>query len=769
MKAWPSRHAARVALLCGLLLALSAAVFVAVDLELQVGDWRASPIHHVIAAVLFFVAVGGFAGSLAHQIVRRDRQAAGLAESEARYRQLVELCPEAILVHQAGRLILVNEACVRLLGAASSADLLGRDVFELIHPESRASVRKAMAGLLESGRRTPFAERRFVRMDGTVLDVEGTAAVIGDGDRRVIQVILRDVTDRKRVEAELTARTRQQAAVAALGQRALADTDLDVLFDEAVRRIRETLGTEIVVVLELMPDGKDLLLRAGVGWPDHSIGVARIPAAGGSQAGYTLLTEDVVVVEDLRTETRFLKRQVLLDLGAISGLSIVIRGERRPFGVLGAHSKSRRRFSREDVNFMASVAYLLAAAIARSQVEQRLRDQGAWLSGILANTTDGILTIDENGVIESANPEAARLFRRREHELVGKSIATLIAGARHDGAGLPRDFLTPDRPGVAGLARQVEGLHPDGSIFPLEYGVREVSLDGRRLFICTLRDISQRKVTEEQLRQLQKMEAVGQLSGGIAHDFNNLLTVVLGNAELLMDEPGISAPQKRLLDVIRASAERGAGLTRQLLAYSRRQSLRARSFDLNALIGDMDELLSRSLGETIETRTVLAADLWPVMADPSQVESALLNLVVNARDAMPDGGLLVVETANTTLDDDYAARDRTARAGDYVVLAVTDDGSGMDPDVAARAFEPFFTTKEVGKGTGLGLSMVYGFAQQSGGHAKIYSEPGRGTTVRLYLPRAPAAAEGQRPVPAMARPSGGETILVVEDDDLVRH
>jgi signal transduction histidine kinase len=276
---------------------------------------------------------------------------------------------------------------------------------------------------------------------------------------------------------------------------------------------------------------------------------------------------------------------------------------------------------------------------------------------------------------------------------------------------------------------------------------------------------------QEQLHQAQKMEAVGQLTGGLAHDFNNLLMIIIANLDLLETMlKGQPAAQKLVNAAVGASL-RGAELTKQLLAFSRRQQLQPQPVDLNRLVSATAELLRRTLGEAIAIRTAFGRQIWTADADPSQVESALVNLSINARDAMPGGGALTIETANVTLDDVYVADNPDATAGDYVMLAVTDTGTGMPPDVVRRVFEPFFTTKPVGQGTGLGLSMVYGFAKQSGGHVKIYSEPGHGTTVRLYLPKAKA----QHAAEPIADPGAGgslqgndEVVLVVEDNEDVR-
>jgi signal transduction histidine kinase/ActR/RegA family two-component response regulator len=279
------------------------------------------------------------------------------------------------------------------------------------------------------------------------------------------------------------------------------------------------------------------------------------------------------------------------------------------------------------------------------------------------------------------------------------------------------------------------------------------------------------RLKDEALRQAQKMEAVGQLTGGVAHDFNNLLQIIIGNLETLeRNLPETSGRLHRAVQSAMNGARRAASLTRRLLAFSRRQPLDPKPIDVNVLVTGMSELLHRSLGETIETETVRAAGLWRVEADANELEATILNLAVNARDAMRSGGRLTIETANAYIDEAYAAGQAEVTPGQYVSISISDTGEGMDADTMARAFEPFFTTKPVGRGTGLGLSQVYGFVKQSGGHVKLYSEPGQGTTVRIYLPRWEGEAEvvehpQETPVPEGERE---ETILVVEDDDDVR-
>jgi signal transduction histidine kinase/CheY-like chemotaxis protein len=283
-----------------------------------------------------------------------------------------------------------------------------------------------------------------------------------------------------------------------------------------------------------------------------------------------------------------------------------------------------------------------------------------------------------------------------------------------------------------------------------------------------------REVAEDKLRQMQKLESIGQLTGGIAHDFNNMLAVVIGSLDLAKRRVKTDPVKAEAgIDSAVEGAKRAASLTARLLAFSRRQPLAPTSTDLNRLVGGMSELFSRTLGDNIAVETVLSAGLWRCYADAGEIENAILNLAVNARDAMPEGGRLTIETANAHMDDDYVRRNGDVLAGQYVTISVSDTGSGMDAATIEKAFEPFFTTKEVGKGTGLGLSQVFGFAKQSGGHAAIYSEVGQGTTVKLYLPRFTGADTGsdQGTVEDDDLPTGreGEFILVVEDEQRVRH
>jgi PAS domain S-box-containing protein len=373
-----------------------------------------------------------------------------------------------------------------------------------------------------------------------------------------------------------------------------------------------------------------------------------------------------------------------------------------------------------------------------------------------------------DGRIAFANPYALRMFGAASpDQLIGREIMSLVHPDDRARA-VERTRIVTQESGSVPLA-EMRLLKLDGrAMFVSQHATRFVQ-DGKVHVLVAGRDVTAQRDAEAQLRHAQKMESVGQLTGGVAHDFNNLLTVVIGSLDSALGR--VQDEARPLIESALRAAERGATLIRQMLAFSRRQTLVPEPLDLNGLAAGMEELLRRTLGEQVEIEMRLAPDLWPTLADKGQVENALLNLAINSRDAMPAGGKLTIETTNSHLDLEYAAQNAEVAAGDYAVLAVTDTGGGMSADVLARAFEPFFTTKDVGKGSGLGLSMIYGFAKQSGGHLKIYSEVGHGTTVRLYLPRhasmatSVALATAARP----DHPRGGETILVVEDDPLVRN
>ena len=415
----------------------------------------------------------------------------------------------------------------------------------------------------------------------------------------------------------------------------------------------------------------------------------------------------------------------------------------------------------------------------RREAEEALRQSEQQFRLLVQGVADyAIYMLDPRGRVSSWNLGAQRIKGYSQSEIVGQHFSRFYT-EEDRAAGAPAAGLaTAEREG----RWETEGwrVRKDGSRFWAHVIIDCIRDDSGKVigFAKITRDITERRETQRALEQAQqalfqsqKMEAVGQLTGGVAHDFNNLLTVIIGGLDTLKRSgPGEAVRRTRALDMALHAAERAASLTSRLLAFSRRQPLQPTPTDLNILVRNMTELLHRTLGEAVELEGVLAPRLWQAEVDQNQLESAILNLAVNARDAMPAGGKLTIATENTHLDAAYSATDAEVLPGQYVAVAVSDTGSGMSKETLARAFEPFYTTKEVGRGTGLGLSMVYGFVKQSGGHVTIYSEPDQGTTVKLYLPRytGAGAIEANRPRCMSPPASAGEVVLVVEDNDAVR-
>ena len=409
----------------------------------------------------------------------------------------------------------------------------------------------------------------------------------------------------------------------------------------------------------------------------------------------------------------------------------------------------------------------------RKRIDQAAIEAAMRMKAVLDTAVDGIILIDAKGSILMFNPACERLFGYAADEVMGQNVKVLMPQpyrAEHDQ--YLDHYLTTGERKIIGIGREVVGQRKDGTTFPMDLSVGQAEQQGQSVFVGIIHDLTERKHTEEQLVQAQKMETVGQLSGGIAHDFNNLLTIIIGNSETLSEKLRARPDLKQLADMALAAGERGAELTQRLLAFSRRQVLQPVAIDCRDLIDQMLGLLRRTLRDDISIHVSHGEGLPPALADPSQLESAILNLALNAQDAMSDGGQLTISTADAVLDERYRDSHPEVLPGEYVMVSVTDDGMGMSADVLERVFEPFFTTKEVGKGSGLGLSMVYGFVKQSNGHVAIYSEPRLGTAVRLYLPT--ARQDGQKPKKAFSgddhveSPGGTEIVLVVEDDNFVR-
>jgi two-component system cell cycle sensor histidine kinase/response regulator CckA len=404
----------------------------------------------------------------------------------------------------------------------------------------------------------------------------------------------------------------------------------------------------------------------------------------------------------------------------------------------------------------------------RKLTEQELRKSEERYRDLVENARDIIYSHDLEGNYTSMNKAGEQITGYMREEALGMNQAQVVAPEYFERA---RQMIARKLVGEDETVYELDAIAKDGHRITIEVNTRLVYQDGVPVGVQGIaRDITERKQLAEQLRQSQKMEAIGKLAGGIAHDFNNLLTAISGYSDLTIRKLQPEDPLRHHVEEIKKASERAASLTRQLLAFSRKQVLQPVVLDLKAVVSDMERMLQRLIGEDIELRTVLNPELGSIKADPGQIEQVIMNLVVNARDAMPHGGKLTIETQNVYLDEDYAARHIAVRPGAYVMVAVSDTGTGMDEQTQRRIFEPFFTTKEMGKGTGLGLSTVYGIVKQSDGNIWVYSEVEQGTTFKIYLPRLDEGAQVyQQSIEVGERIYGTETILLAEDDERVRN
>jgi len=402
----------------------------------------------------------------------------------------------------------------------------------------------------------------------------------------------------------------------------------------------------------------------------------------------------------------------------------------------------------------------------RKRAEAHTREISQRLETLVNEAPVGIL-VHRDWKMIMANDELAKIFGYADKEEIIALPDLRVLYAPEERARVAKYYDARRQGESVPSHYEAKGRRTDGTSIELEHHAFMLTWGDQTVICAMITEVTEQRSIEAQVRQLQKMEAVGQLTGGIAHDFNNILMVILSNADAVLEESAMSTDTRQRLEQICRAAEGAVGLTSSLLAFSRKLPLRPRLTDINELVVNIGEMLRRTLGGEVEIDSVLADDLWLVNVDVAQLESALVNLCINARDAMPNGGRLLIETTNAERDDAPASLRSEGAEGSFVMLTVTDFGSGIAPELLAKVFEPFFTTKDVGKGTGLGLSMVYGFVKQSGGHVSLYSEVGIGTTVRLYFPRSPDIAGGTVVVAAPAPPRGIERILVVEDDPRV--
>ena len=710
--------------------------------------------------------------------------------AQARLGAIVESSDDAIVAKTLdGIIISWNEAAEKIFGYSAS-EAIGQHI-TLIIPEDRHSEEALIISKIRAGERVHHFETVRRHKSGAAVELSVTVSPVRDPEGRIVGAskIARDISDQRR------AAERRQALMRLNDEIRNSEDPSEIAFI-AARILGETLKVS----------------RAGYGVIDtvnETITIERDWNAPGikSLAGvlhfrdYGSYIEDLrrgetVVFADAETDPRTAgSAEALKAISAQSVVNMPVTERGRSVALLYLNHEAAREWPEDELSFVREVAERTRTATERARVTAELKALNAQLEDrvdaalaeqrLLADileSTDAFVQVADTdfnwlAINRSSAEEFVRIFGITPR--VGDNMLDVLRHMPEQQAAV-RTVWTRALSGES-FTEVAEFGSPDKEQRYYEMKFNPLYDDNRQLigayqfvFDVTdrVRDQARLHEAEEQLRQAQKMEAVGHLTGGVAHDFNNMLAVVSGSLELLDRRTTANDPRaKTLISSALEAARRAGNLTKRLLAFSRQQPLKPEITDPNKLVAGMSDLFRHSLGADVQLETVLAGGVWRVCVDQNQLESVLLNLAVNARDAMEGGGRLTIETQNAHLDKRYVVRELGITPGQYVMIGVTDTGSGMAPEVLAKAFDPFFTTKEVGKGTGLGLSQVYGFIKQSGGHTKIYSEVGHGTTVKIYLPRHmgdTAEAEGNDRVADLPNGEGRELILVVDDEDLVR-
>lgn len=655
--------------------------------------------------------------------------AEALRRSEEQHRALAESIPNLVWVYRPdGTPEYFNHRWTEYTGV-SAEDLVARTRPEVVHPDDWARMQEVWERALREGHLYEI-EYRLRRADGAYRWYIGRAVPVRDPEGRIARWFgtCTDIHDSRQTEEE-----------------------------------RSRLAQHIRLLLESTGEGIYGL--------DHEGHCTFINRAGAAMLGYTpeeLLGREMhsIVHHHRPGGTPYPNEECPIYTAFRDGRGVRVEDESfwRKDGT--SFPVSYTSYPAAEGGFRGAVVTFWDVTERRqAEAALRLRDRAirAVNQGILI--TDP--TLPDNPIVY-ASPGFERLTGYGADEVIGRNCR-FLQGPETDREAVAR-IRTAVRNGVPCVV-ELLNYRKDGTPFWNELSISPIRDEAGRLthFVGVQADVTARRGLEQQYRQAQKMEAVGQLAGGVAHDFNNLLTIINGYSELLMKSLPSEDPSRKMLAEIHRAGERSAGLTRQLLAFSRRQVLAPRVFDLNAVVADTEKMLRRVIGEDVRLATAPAPGLWPIYADPGQIEQVLLNLAVNARDAMPTGGQLTIETQNVELDEEYARTYPGARPGPHVLLSVSDTGCGMSDEVKARIFEPFFTTKEAGKGTGLGLATVYGIVTQSGGHIALSSEVGHGATFKVYLPRTQQRLSSGKSDPGFAvMPRGCETVLLVEDEDGVR-
>lgn len=689
-------------------------------------------------------------------ITERKRAEQALVETESRFRAVADTAASAIYIHKGNRFLYVNRASESISGYTRD-ELMQMSPLDVVHPDFRALLETRMKARAEGEGVPSRYEFKIVNRTGEDRWLDFSTSDIQFGGQKANVAVAFDITERKRAE-------QLQAALYRIANCANSVLDLPALYREIHGIVSELVYAKNFYIA-LYDDKTGLITfpyfvdEEDPNWP-----APKSPGHGLTE--YVLRTGEPLLATPELFNT-LLEAGEVVSIGApsIDWLGIPLKSGTKTIGVIVVQSYSEAfRYGAREQEILNFVSQYVASAIEHKRDQDAVRRSEARYRSLFERAAYGIVRTAQEGQIVDANPAmAAMLGYDSPQELIGLDGNHEIYADPEERDRIIREYQATGRTDY-----ETKWKRKDGRIINIKLSGRQAlnsrnEPDGYELMV---QNVTEHRALEEQLRHAQKMEAIGRLAGGVAHDFNNLLTVVKGYSELVLTELVEADPMRAQIDEIRKAADRAASLTRQLLAFSRRQVLAPKVLDLNAEIGNMEKLLGRLLREDVQLVQSLAPDLGRVKADPGQIEQVLMNLAVNARDAMPRGGRILIETANLDLAGDYMREQAVVKAGRYVTLAFTDNGCGMTEEVRCRVFEPFFTTKE--RGTGLGLSTVYGIVKQSGGFIWVDTEMGRGTTFRIYLPRVDDAPQQTAVSTPSVSPRGSETVLLVEDDDGVR-
>ncbi len=674
--------------------------------------------------------------------------------------QLFQNSPDSIVVVDPSfRTQCINREFERMFGY-SSAEVLGQSIDSLIFPADRAAEAQWISQCLQRGERLVLETQRRCK-DGTLLDLfVSSAPLLINGRTAAFYAIYRDISERKRAEALSSAFYR-------IAEKASAAQDLQQFF-AAVHGIVDELMYARNFSIAIQDLESQLLTYPYFVDEKESAPAPTKPASGLTE--FVMRTGEPLLCTPESAER--LRKAGELDFATPpppQWLGVPLKVNHNVFGAVVLKNYSTNlRFSERDKEILTLVAQQLAAAIDRKRNELALRRSEVRYRSLVQTAVYGIYRSSLEGRFLDVNPALIGMLGYNSAlEVLALDPEKDVFADPAEHARLVNEFRRTGR--MDGF--EVRWKRKDGAAITVRISGRAVVSGDERSDVleAIAEDITERRVLEDQVRQSQKMEAVGRLAGGIAHDFNNLLMVISGYTEVLLYHLSPGHPLHVKAEAIQQASDRATTLTRQLLAFSRKQLLELKVIDVNAIVTDMERLLRPLIGEHIELSTTLAPNIGCTRADAGQLEQVIMNLVVNAKDAMPGGGKISIRTGSVTLDDSYRPENTFIKHGPYVMISVSDNGHGMDAETQARIFEPFFTTKEKGKGTGLGLSTVYGIIKQSGGYVFVQSEVGRGTVFNIYFPRVDGPSEALAAAPvSLAAAGGSETILLVEDEDSVR-